>query len=153
MGSKIKKYSMKSKLMDVRISYGGEKFKFNLFEELVINEDKINSELQEQPSYYGFLLLLHKKLIRVHEDKKVEADKAWAKAFTDFKAEIDQNTHRPHSKEVAKELANQDEIYLKAISNYFKAKENSGIIESCVRAFEQRGHLIQSISANKRKQH
>jgi len=150
--SNLQKYATKSKLMDIKIVYQGERIKFNLFEELVINENKVNSELKDQPGYYGFLLLLHKKLIRVSEDKKIEADKLWGKSFTDWKGEKDTATGRPHSKEMAKEMANQDEPWLKAISNYFKAKEQAGIIDSCVRSFEQRGHLIQSIAANLRKE-
>ena len=138
--------------MDIRINYSGEKIRFNLFEELIIDEDKVNSELKEQPSYYGFLLLLHKKLVRVSEDKKVEADKVWAKAYTGYKQERDENTGRPYSNELAKELANQDEDYLNAISKYHSAKENAGVIESCVKSFEQRGHLIQSIAANLRRE-
>ena len=60
----LKKYSNSSSLMNIKIKYGEEIFKFNLKEELEINEDKINSELKEQPSIYGFLTLLHKKLMR-----------------------------------------------------------------------------------------
>jgi hypothetical protein len=138
--------------MDVSIRYGEEKFKFNLFEELIINENKINTELKEQPSSYGFISMLQKKLIRRMKDKEREKDKTYGRLYLKYKGELAEETGRYTSDEVAKQKAIVNPEYQKSLEDLFMAEEEVGIITSCVRAFEQRSDLIQTISANLRKE-
>jgi len=148
---RIKKYASTSSLMDVKITYGEETFEFNLFEELVVNENKINQEIKEQPSSFAFLAMLHKKLLRVSKDKKAEMEKAYARAYMQYKTKIDPETQRLYPKESAKELATKSPIYQQAIKKYHQAEEDWGVMDACVRGFEQRKDLIQTLSANIRK--
>lgn len=148
---RIRKYASSSSLMDVKITYGDETFSFNLFEELVVDENKINQEIKEQPSSFAFLAMLHKKLLRTSKDKRAEMDKAYARAYIQYKKRIDPETQRQYPKESAKELATKSPIYQKAIRIYHQAEEDWGVIDSCVKGFEQRKDLIQTLSANIRK--
>lgn len=148
---RIKRYASSSKLMDIQITYGDEKFNFNLFKELVVDENKINQEIKDQPSASGFLSMLSIKLLRVSRDKRAEMEKAYAKEYTKHKNAIDPDTNRLYPKETAKELATKSKIFQDAVLEYHQAEENYGIIKSCVEAFEQRYSLIQTLSANIRK--
>jgi len=148
---RIKQYASSSSLMDVKITYGDETFSFNLFEELVVNENKINQEIKEQPSAFAFLAMLHKKLLRISKDKKAEMEKAYARMYMQYKKKIDPETQRQYPKESAKEMATKSPIYQSAIKAYHQAEENWGVIDSCVKGFEQRASLIQTLSANIRK--
>lgn len=148
---KIKKYAKTSNLMNVSITFGGESFKFNLFEELVVSEDKINEEIQDQASSYAYLAMLHTKLKRVAKDKKVEMEKFYAKKFVMYKTTIDDETNRPYPKDLAKEMAIKNSAYQETIQEYHQAEENAGVLEACVKSFEQRKDLIQTLSANIRK--
>ena len=150
---RLNKYALESALMDITISYGNEKFEFNLFKELVIDENKIDSEIKEQPTSYAFLSMLHKKLIRVMSDKEREADKKYWALFLLFKSEIDKNTGKPISNDVAQAKARKDSGYQEKLKAYHTAELNCSIIEACVKGFEQRGSLIQTLSANIRKSH
>lgn len=150
MKSKLKRKISVSSILDIKIVYGSEHIRFNLAEELVINENKINEELKHQPSYYGFLRLLMNKLDRVKNDKKVELDKVFSSLFINNKDDIDPNTSRPYNNDIAEAKVLEDEEYLEAINNYNKALEDYNIIETCVQSFEQRSRIIQSISANLR---
>lgn len=145
------KQSMSSELMDIVIAYGNEKVSFNLYAETVVNENKINQEIQEQPSVYGFLGMLHKKLIRVAQDKKREMEKTYASSFMRWKEKIDDNTGRPTANDLAKEKATASSKYQKSIKDYHDAQHNADVVEVCVRTFEQRQSLIQTLSANIRK--
>lgn len=151
MGS-IKKYAEKSTLMNINISYGDESFSFNLNRELIISEDKINHELKVQPSSFAFISMLHKKLLRVAKDKKAEMDKTFAIVYTNHKSKIDPDTKRPYPKESANYMATKSVRYQNAIKEYHEAEYNANIIETCVKGFEQRAFLIQTISANLRKE-
>lgn len=148
---KVKRYAEKSRLMDVSISYGDEDFHFNLFAELVIDENTINNELMVQPSSYAFLSMLHKKVLRIAKDKKAETEKIYANKYVLYKKQIDTDTNRQNPKETAKELAIRSKDYQNSLQEYHKAEEDAGIIEVCVKAFEQRKDLIQTLSANIRK--
>lgn len=144
-------YAEKSSLMDIKISYGKEDFDFNLFQELIIDENKINHEAQVQPSAYAFISMLHKKLIRVAKDKKVESERLFARFYVNYKKEIDRETGRQNPKETAHFMATKHPSYQKKVREYHIAEEKAGMIETCVKAFEQRSFLIQTISANIRK--
>jgi len=148
---RIKEYASSSSLMDVKISYGSETFEFNLFKELVVDENKINQEIKDQPSAYAFLSMLHKKLFRISKDKKAQMEKSYARAYMKYKSQLDPDTNRLYSKESAKEMATKNPEFNMAIKIYHQAEENYGIIDSCVKSFEQRASLIQTLSANIRK--
>lgn len=152
MKKKISRYVKKSNVLDVSIKYGDEMIRFNLGNELKIDEGRINEELKDQPSYYGFLTLLNIRLERIEADKKAEVSKVYSKLLIKYKGEYDPHTSKPYSNDVAKALVDNDTDYQVALKNYNKAKENKGIVHSCVEAFNQRSHLLQSLSANVRKE-
>lgn len=150
---KLQKYAQKSSLMDIRIRLdNGEKFTFNLFEELLISEDRLNYEATEQPSSYAFLGMVYRQLVKALDDRKLEKEKAWATAYIDAKKSTNPDTGRPYPDDMAKAMAEVSKEYLEAAEAYNMAKYKAGILESCVNAFEQRSSLIQTISANNRKQ-
>jgi len=138
--------------MDIRIKFGNEVFRFNLYEELIVNEDKINKELQEQPGYYGFMGLLLVKLQRSKDDKDAELNKKEAELFVRFKTDINPNTGRETSERLADALVRDEEEYQAILKEVNNLKESVGIIKHCLNAFEQRSNLIQSLSANRRKE-
>lgn len=138
--------------MDISIKYGKESIKFNLFEELVINENRINEEIKEQPSYYGFLLILKSKLERLKNDKQASVNKLFAELYVNYKSRIDSNTNRPYANDYVEARINKNKDYTKAIAQVNKAVENLAIVTACVEAFHQRSFLLQSLSANVRKE-
>jgi len=148
---KIIQYAMRSELMNVKFSYGDEEYSFNLFSELVVNENVINKEIKEQPSSYAFLGMLHKKLIRIAKDKERQAEKIWSGLYIMNKEKLDDLTGRPTTNELAKEKATYAKKYQEAIKAQIAAEHNAGVIEVCVKSFEQRSNLIQTLSANIRK--
>ena len=149
--AKLQKYAETSTLLEINISFGEESFHFNLFKELIISEEKINEEAIEQASSYAFLSMLHTKVLRVAKDKKAEMEKIYAKKYVNYKTTIDPDTKRPYPKETAKEMATKNPTYQEAIRVYHQAEEEASILWSCVKAFEQRKDLIQTLSANLRK--
>ena len=150
--SRLKKFAKISDLMNVKIGYGNETFKFNLYNETRIDVDSLNKELNDQPSSYSFLLMLHKKLIKVKSTKEVLKDRAYAKAFVLHKTSIDESTNRTMSKEVAKEKAQINKEFMDSQEELIQAIHDCNIIEACVKAFEQRKDILQTLSANHRNE-
>ena len=152
MKSKLLKYAQTSSLMDIEINTGNEVVKFNLHKEVKIDESFISRDLKTQPSYYGFLSMLHKGLLKLLMELKVREKKAYASAYLKHKRSINKDTNRPNSDDVAKQKAELDIRYLKSQKLVIAMNYNVSRVESCVRAFEQRASLLQTLSANRRKE-
>lgn len=147
---RLKDISSNSKVNEIKIKYGGETFKFNLNEELSINTNKLNQEIKDQPSYYGFLLLLRNRLLTIKEDLERQKDKVYAHQYLKTCDKINPSTNRPYSDKAAIQKALASVEYNSISKEYFKARQDFNDINSCVTAFEQRSSLIQSLSANLR---
>lgn len=149
---KLQNYAEKSSLMTISVERDGEIFKFNLFEEIQINEAAVSKELKSQPSSYAFLTMLHTELLRKLALSKVEEEKAYANAYLKNKRSINSETNRPNSDDVAKAKAELDAKYLMSQRKVININANCSMVGNCVKAFEQRASMLQTLSANKRKE-
>jgi len=144
------KYAANSQLMEISIIHNGEKFGFNLFKEIEINDVKITRELRDQPSSYSFLTVLHKSLIKKLGEAKIKEKKAYASAYIKAKRQINPETSRPNSDDLAKQKAELAPDYLLAQQKVIDIQYNTNRIEAAVKAFEQRASILQTLSANRR---
>ena len=71
--------------------------------------------------------------------------------FLLYKSQTDSATGKPFSNDVAEAKATKNSEYQEKLQAYFDAELNCNIIETCVKSFEQRYSLIQTLSANIRK--
>jgi hypothetical protein len=149
---RLELYANSSKLMNIQISYGDEDFHFNLADELVINENKINHEAQVQPSSYAFLNMLYKKLIRGMKEVEKKMEKKEAELFIKYKGQIDETTGKKNANETARARVLVNPVYISLQEDFIEAEHQAMIIEVCVKSFEQRVNLIQTLSANLRKE-
>lgn len=149
---KLKKYAQTSKVMEISIKHNGEVFKFNLNDELKIHEGMITSDILSQPSTYGFLTMLHKEFIKELGHAKIDESKAYATCYLKYKNQVNPETQRNNSEEVAKQKAERSILYLKAQRKLVDINYTVNRIEACVRASEQRASMLQTLSANKRKE-
>lgn len=129
--------------------YGDEKFVFNLASEVLIDENIINDEIKEQASSFSFLGLLHKKLVRVADEAEANVKKVYAQEYMNNKENLVIDGKKPTAEDL-KQYTTASEDYQKSLTDYYKAKEDADTIGHALKSFEQRAHLIQSISANVR---
>jgi hypothetical protein len=132
--------------MNVKVKYNKQVFEFNLNEELKINENNLNTNIKGHTRSYAFLCMLHVKLIMKHRDqsklvKRMKDDlmvtyKPKYKTVTE--AEAVMYKKNPKLREMEDEMIHIEEL-----------KE---VIQVSVRAFEARKDLLQSISANVRRE-
>jgi hypothetical protein len=150
--SKLSKIVSESKVNDITIKHDGETFKFNLAEELSINPNKINSQIKEQPSYYGWLLLLRNRLMVHKKDLERQVDKVYSKEYLKYSDKVNPKTNRPFSDKACIQKALASDDYNDIKKKFLNAEKNYNDINSCVIAFEQRATLIQTLAANQRKE-
>lgn len=83
---------------------------------------------------------------------KVEEEKVYNKLYLRYKKMTNTQTNRPNSDDVAKAEVGRNPIYIKAQEDTIKLSKQYGTITNCVKAFEQRSSLLQTLSANKRRE-
>lgn len=152
MSKRLQKYASSSDLMDIQIFYGDERFKFNLYEEVVIDENKIESEIKDQPTSYSFLAMLRTKLKRALADAEFEQNKTYGRLFNQHKSKIDRNSGRVPGDDTVVARVYTEEDYEGVSEKVRDLQHKVNIIDTCVRSFEQRKDLIQTLSANLRKE-
>lgn len=147
----IKDY-LSSPIMEINIETPDGKYKVNLTEELKIKEVNISKDLLSQPTHYAFITMLHKSMIKKLAQLKVEEKKAYASAYLKYKSKINPETNRPNSDDVAKQKAELDKNYLLQQKRVINVHHDVNRLETCVRAFEQKASMLQTLSANLRKE-
>ena len=145
MRSRINKYSETSGLMNINIAYGKEVFKFNLSQELVIDEATIQDDLKTSAQKYAFLKMLHTRLLI----KARDLDKNRKKVRAIRLERLIEDIGAVKRAEVALE---KDKKYRVAYKDWLTVEGQKEIIEVCVKSFEQRTELLRTLSANLRQE-
>lgn len=152
MAKKLHSYAKKSSLLDIRLKLGSELIRFNLYDELVIDTRKLNDELMNQPTHFGYLSMIMIKLKKVRDSEEAKLQKLKDSIFIDFKGDIDPQTGRVYSNDLAEAYITQDEEYQEQLTLFRKVENNFLVVKACVDAFSQRKDIIQTLSANVRQE-
>lgn len=152
---KLKTLAAGSSLMKVEILYEGKRIKFNLYEELNIQTDRINTEIKDQPKIYGFISMLLKATRKEARRLELQKETALSKAIFELTSSKgsryfkQKGTYCPAN--MAKEIGKSDPMYVMASKKHARMKGQEEDLESIVKSFEMRAQLIQTLSANKRR--
>lgn len=141
----------KSPILNINIKFNGELVSFNLLTELRTNPDFINDNLKTQPGYYGFCLLLHKRLLANFEQIKADREAVYGRLFLKAKETKIMNG-RPYSDDTAKAWVESRKEFRDITTKCIKIRESADIILAAVKGFEQRKDILQSISSNIRRE-
>jgi hypothetical protein len=143
---------MEKKISEIRddvisVKYKGKLVTINITKELSIDENIINSQLKNIPSSYAFLCLLRDNLIKKRDTLEREKNIAYSKAWLFYK-ESDNRLNN----DTANHRAMVNPKYLSIEERYLKAVHKANKLISICRAYESRERIIQTLSANIRKQ-
>lgn len=143
---------MEKKISEIRddvisVKYKGKLVTINIIKELSIDENIINSQLKNIPSSYAFLCLLRDNLIKKRDALEREKNIAYSKAWLFYK-ESDNRLNN----DTANHKAMVNPKYLSVEERYLKAVHKANKLISICRAYESRERIIQTLSANIRKQ-
>lgn len=131
----------------ISVKYKGKLVTINITKELSIDENIINSQLKNIPSSYAFLCLLRDNLIKKRDTLEREKNIAYSKAWLFYK-ESDNRLNN----DTANHKAMVNPKYLSIEERYLKAVHKANKLISICRAYESRERIIQTLSANIRKQ-
>jgi len=132
----------------VRILYKGKRVKINITDELAINEQTINSQLKEIPSSYSFILMLRSNAIKERNLLDRQKEIAYSEAYLFYKNSKAQGM----TNEMANHKANTSPKYISLYEKWLKACNKASILDDICKSFESRERIIQTLSANLRKE-
>ena len=131
----------------LEITYHDEKLAINLTKELSIDESQMNSQLRDSPSNYAFLCTLRDKAIRKRDKLEKERDTIFSELWLYYK-----DSNNKLTNDYASHKATTNSRYQCADKAYQKAAYQANQLISVCRAFESRERILQTLSANLRKQ-
>jgi len=142
------KYAETSKVMEIKVSYNGEVFEFNVYKELKIDKENMIKQLKNHATSYAFVAMLHKKILIKHKElhKKLSAKK------TRMIPIVKKNKGYTSLKEAEAYLVTKDKKVKSMERSVLELEELKDLLEVCVRSFEIRKDLLQTISANIRNE-
>jgi len=142
--------------MEVEITLDGEVFKFHLGNELKIVENKINNMVKTQPAGYGFISMLHKRMLAKLRELERRKKSTHSKLFLHHSSSRTTKFYKANNKYPNKDLAaasaEQDKKYQRIIREITRIESNISILEVCVRSMELKSNLLQTLSSNVRKE-
>lgn len=148
--SRLIKYAKKSKLSIVKILVGKEMVKFNLHEELRVDEDIINDEVVGNTQIFAYLNMVYNELNKRNKLLELRNDKYKSLLYSRFLKDKNPTTGRPYSKEYIGLEMNKDIKYIRYVQEIIEAEKQLDDVKSCIESFKQRKDLIQTVSANRR---
>lgn len=139
---------MKGPKQKIVIKFQGGKIEVDLAKEFKITREKITDHLLRQPSKYGYFLAARARLQKVVNDLELKGNEMYGRAYQ--KAKQSKSSGRGLSNEDARTEADLNKDYLLTMRDLNVAKENLQLLDGCVKAFEQRASILQTLSANQR---
>lgn len=131
----------------ISLVYHGKKIEVNITKELSIDENLIDSQLKNHPSNYAFLSLLRDEYIYKRNKLERERDKTYSEIWSYFKSSDSRlNNDAVHNKVLT------NKKYQSILDKYGKVSRKTDKLISICKAYESRERILQTISANLRKQ-
>lgn len=131
----------------LQIKYQGKQLQINITRELLIDESLMNSQLKSSPSNYAFLCTLRDKAIRKRDKLEKERDRQFSELWLYFK-----NSDSKMTNDSASHRATSSKKFQMAEDRYLKASYKANQLISICRAYESRERILQTLSANLRKE-
>jgi len=152
--SKLEQYAKNPRLARMKLTYKGETIKFNTWDELYITN--LNKQIKSNPALYSFVKRIHSVLIFNYEKKDAFLEKIYSRLFIMYKSKTNTEYYETNQKvpsdKVAEEMVKGHKKYVSAKAAMILAKQKMTDMGAVVRGFEQKKDMLQSISANTRKE-
>lgn len=131
--------------MKVKVLLNGKEIVFDLNVELDIDDTNMDEILRNHTKSYAFLCMVQAKLTRSYKREKNKVDQVKSKEFKKIRDDY------RYKKDVDEALKDNAKIRLMQ-DKLDELEYYRDTIQSCVRSFEVKKDLLQTLSANERKE-
>lgn len=132
----------------INVSFNGKNISIDVFKELLVNPSIINEQLKNSPSSYAFLCLIRNKYIKKRDLLESLKEKAYSEAYIFYKeSHIGGMTN-----ELASNKANVTNRVQSLTKKFIIASNKADNLIALCKAYEGRERILQTLSANLRKE-
>lgn len=146
----VYKSSKDSAYSTIEIVYGKDKVRVNMFRELKIEEETIEDSLKRQPVTYGFICTAYQGAVQEVKLFKLELDGFYSELYNKYKDKVISGKYL--TKEALENKIKSDPKYRLMCKKLIRLETSKGILEDFKRALEQKKDIMQTLSANRRKE-
>jgi hypothetical protein len=133
----------------IKIRLEGIEYDLNYERELQLEEDTINEDLKNQPSFYAYYAVLSEVAESVYSEKKLQLDLITAQLDEKYRKEL---SGAKSTETMIRNKVVLDENYVGAMNEFNEAKRNVGFLEAIKRSFEHRKDCVIAFASNMRAQ-
>lgn len=127
-------------------------YKYDIRDELTIDEHNLSKDLREQPSKYMYWASILEKARSYYEASSIELERIYAKLYEPCRLKsVAQGVQRP-TKDQINSLIIQEEEYIKAQDINKNYEMYVKQLQYVVRAFESRKDMLIQLATDERKQ-
>ena len=131
----------------LKVKYQGKIITIDIQKELIIDRNKLESQLREVPSSYYILCSVRNTYIRRRDSLARERDEAYSKAWTYLK-----DANPTWNNDYVSNKANSNHKYVSLSNKYLKAAEKAAMLIDLCKAYESKEGILRTLSANQRRQ-
>lgn len=143
----------KSNILDLDITIDGKDYKIDMRKQLEISAEGITEAITNGPTYYAFLSALLQRALVEKRSRERKKNTVYGKLFNEYKSNYDTSQYpRGISNELVSAKIDRNIKYIKAVKEHEQITAQVDLLTMYVRAYEQRTSLIQTLSANLRRE-
>lgn len=152
-------YSEKSSLMkaNIKVQHGDKvkTYKIDLTNAMDLNENMVNHHIRKYPKYYSFLLMLYHRINKHFEEFEQDLKRLRSEKHIYYKSKkgpyyIKEGKYP--SEDIVKSYIELDESYISLSNKLLSIRHERDKIDRILKAYETRKDLLQSLSANIRRE-
>jgi len=144
------KSSKSSPLSILRIKLGKEEVVIDIHKELRILEEGLEDNLKQQPLSYGFLSMVYQEATKTLKEYKLEVEGFYCELYNKHKNAVVGGKYL--TKEGVEAKIKLTPKYKLMCKKLIQLETNKGRLEDLKRSLEQRKDIMQTLSANRRKE-
>lgn len=140
-----------NRIARVKVRLQGKKYVLNVQDELNVVDKDINEELEKQPLLLFFWSRLLHRARKIHREIKNELREVEESIFKQ-KYLVERRTNEYANARFVQAIVDEQPEVVKLKKEVDQAEDDVSTLQGIVRAFEERGRILVSISANRRKE-
>ena len=144
------KQSKDSSFSKLTIKLGSDTIKLDMYQELKISEESLDPALQKQPVNYGFVAMVYQRVTEAVKLYKLELEGFYSELYSKQEDKVINGKYQ--TKEAKENKVKTNPKYRIMQQKLIRLETQKGILEDFKRALEQKKDIMQTLSANRRKE-
>lgn len=138
-------------LLRLQFALNKRRYKIDLIAELRINDNNLNTEIEQQPAKFAWFAVLYNHAVSTYDKLYEYKKEVYAKLDKRVRQRLEDRGQRVTDKKVDA-IIRRSTAYKKITNRVLDARHDMNILQYVVESFRQRKDMLQSLSVNIREE-